>query len=687
MAQNLRDEFKDISLKYSGRVAMQYRKDGEWADVFYNDFRRDVELLSRLLLKEGIKKYDRCAILLDNRSEWPLVFFASISIGAISVPLNPESGEKEIEGILRNSQAQIMFTGNEAFIDKVSSSKYPSLKKIISVDSDEFKNALNSSERISDAEIEISPSDLACILYTSGTTDKPKGVMLSHKNLLSNSDSLRQLNLFSCEDSVLSILPLHHAYPLTITMLLPLLYGGKIIYPGTIRPEALFKTMEELNPTFFVAVPQIFYLFYQNIRERLRHLPWPFSVLFRAAIDYLHKVRNKTGINLTRPLLWGLHRKFGRSLRLFVSGGAKLDEDAQEALYKFGFTILEGYGLTETSPVLTMNPLKGAKIGSAGLPIPGVELKIVDKDESGVGEVIVRGPNVMEGYYRREDLTASVIKDGWFHTGDLGYIDEDGYLFLTGRLKEVVVLSSGLNIYPEEIEEAYAKHVPTEEMCVFEVPAKKGLKESMVLWAIVVPDREFFRRFGEINLRDVIKERIDNVSRTLPPHKRIMGFSITFEKLPRTLLGKIKRFAVKEMYTPEVTAEGRAAHAPKELSKEDLELIEGDAAKKVIGYLKSQTKVENIAPGDLLELDLGIDSLGRVELASGLEKLLNIGVKDENISGAFTVRDLIVGIKALLPEGIETPTMTGMEEIESNVEQWKRILQVLPEKKTLEKID
>jgi len=707
MAQNLRDKFKEASIKYNNQIVIQYKRDDKWVDIFYDEFRNNVESLSSFLLEENIKKDDKIAILLDNRPEWPLIFFATISIGAISIPINPEAIRREIENILKDSKCKILFVNeNSFFLGESASGKYPFIKKIISVDSDEFKNRINPVRRLGsptlhsglsngvkshrplkDIDIKVDIFDPACILYTSGTTDVPKGVVLSHNNLLSNSDSLYRLNLVSQKDSVISVLPLHHAYPLTATMILPLLYGGRIFYPGTMRDEALLKAMQEINPTVFVAVPQIFYLFHQKSTEKLKKIPFPFNFLFNAIVEFLYVLRNKTGINLARFLFRGIHRKFGRSLRLFISGGAKLDEDVERMLFKFGFTILESYGLTETSPALTMNPLKRPKIGSVGLPIPDVELKIKDKGKNGVGEVIARGQNIMKGYYRREDLTAEVIKDGWFHTGDLGYIDKDGYLFLTGRLKEVIVLSSGLNIYPEEIEEVYSKQAPVKEMCVFEMSAKKGLGEALVLWAVLRPDLEFFRKFGEINLRNVIKERFDNVSRTLPPHKRIMGFSITLEKLPRTPLGKIKRFAVKEIYTLKIIEEKEYASKPKELSKKDLEIMELESSKKITSYLKKQTKVKKaITLGDLLELDLGIDSLGRIELASGLEKIFNIKIKNEIIGKAFTVKDLIMGIESLLKE--ETQNLPAYEkEITSGPEYWNRLFQILPKKENLEKID
>jgi len=283
--------------------------------------------------------------------------------------------------------------------------------------------------------------------------------------------------------------------------------------------------------------------------------------------NFLIELQLETGMNPAKHFLRSVHGRFGSKMRLFLSGGAKLDEGVSENLFKYGFTILEGYGLTETAPALTFNPIGKTKFGSAGIPVPDVEIKVIDKNTEGVGEVVARGPNIMKGYYKKEKETLEVIKDGWLHTGDLGYVDDDGYLFLTGRKKEVIVLSSGLNVYPEEIEEAYLREAPVEEMCVFEAPMDKQ-KETMILWAEMVPDLEFFKKYGEVNLQAVIKERVDNVSRTLPAHKRLMGFTITLDKLPRTLLGKIKRCQVKENHMMRVK-DGGGSEGTKEVSERD----------------------------------------------------------------------------------------------------------------------
>jgi long-chain acyl-CoA synthetase len=687
MDSDLARAFKESAAKHSGRTAVQYREDGKWIDLSYEGLKDRVEAFSTFLSEKGVRKGDRVAIILENGPAWPAIFFATLAVGAIAVPISPDAGAKEIENILADSENILADSGCKLVFDKNSDLDAPGRHR-------------------PPAEWTPPPvalSDTACILYTSGTTDRPKGVELSHGNLVSNCGALREVNLIVPEDRIISVLPLHHAYSMTVTMLQPLLYGMTVIYPGSVKGEDISRAMKDLNPTVFVAVPQIFYSFHKKIIEALNRIPFPLNLLLNALSAFLYGVRKKTRVNLARALFFGLHGKFGKSMRLFVSGGAKLDENVQRALFKLGFTILEGYGLTETSPVLTINPLKNPKIGSVGLPVPGVELKIINKDKKGAGEVIARGPNIMKGYYKRDDLSRDVIKEGWFHTGDLGYTDKDGYLFLTGRSKDVIVLSSGLNIYPEEVEEAYLKEVPARGMCIFEVPAKKGMKESRVLWAVVVPDLEFFKKYGEVNLRNVLKERFDNVSKSLAPAKRVMGFSVTLEPLPRTLLGKIKRFEVKNIYTPRIIKEEYEPEA-KELSPEDLKLIESPSGRAITDYLKKQTGVKGaIAPDDSLELDLGIDSLGRIELASGLEKLFNIKIPGDVFGRSFTVRDLILGISPLsasIPgldkSGLPRPaSIPGLDKRGCprqsgdgiNSTYWRTTLSVPPNKQNLQRID
>ncbi|MDD5085462.1 MAG: AMP-binding protein [Candidatus Omnitrophica bacterium] len=685
MTQNLVDRLKEAAASHPEAIAIQYKAGDGWASVTYGELEKEIEAVSAYIIKEGVRKDDKVAILLENRFEWPLIFFAVLFAGGVMIPINPEATFDEAENILKDCGAKILFlSGSSGVFHSSLLAKFHFGRKVISVDSDHFKKALETEKH--GKEIKIEPSDLACILYTSGTTDRPKGVMLTHENFVANCDSIKGSDFTRPGDSGLSVLPLHHAYPLTINMLYPLLYGYRVIYPGGMRPELIMRAAAELKPTVMIGVPQLFSSLHAKINEGLNKIPFSLRVFLDLTLEALYEIRKRTGTNLAPYLLKKLYAKFGGSLRLFISGGAKLDERTEKDLFKYGFTVIEGYGLTETSPLLALNPPRRPKIGSVGPPVPGVELKIVNKDEKGVGEVIARGLNVMKGYYKRDDLTREAIKDGWFYTGDLGYLDEDGYLFLTGRSKDVIVLSSGLNIYPDEIEEVYSKRAPVKQMCVFEVPSARG---DLVLWAVVVPDVKYFRDRGEVNLRGVIKERFDNVSKSLPPHKRLMGFFVTLEELPHTLLGKVKRFLVKEMYTSKIIAQRERDSEPRVLTEEDNRLLESEAGKKVIKYIRKQTGLKRpISPQDSLELDLGIDSLGRIELASVLERMFGAEIKDELIGSTFTVKDLITAVEPLLTGGGAGISEKAEEEITTTApESWKDLLKTLPKKENLARID
>ncbi len=663
MDANLGERFRRSALEEPNRIAIQSKKDGKWTEISYGELNNRIESLGARLIERGVGKGDRVTIILENGPEWPVIFFAVVSIGAIAVPINPEASREAIDNILKDSACKITFRADLA----------------------DIKGSRSAGDRPGcQPGADCKPDETACILYTSGTTDEPKGVMLSHRNLLSNEASLYKLKILTEKDKVVSILPLHHAYSLTTTMLLPLLCGATIVYPGSIRGETVTEAMREVNPTLFMVVPQILYAFHGKITEKFKKIPFPLNVLVKIITAFLCDIRNRTGINLSRYIFCGIHRKFGNRLRMFVTGGAKLESKAAGDLFKFGFTMLEGYGLTEASPVLTFNPLKKSKIGSVGVPIPNVKIDICGKNKDRAGEVLAQGPNIMKGYYKRPDLTAGVIKDGWFHTGDIGYIDKDGYLFLTGRLKDVIVMSSGLNVYPADIEEAYEKAPPIKEMCVFEILHKRGKGETWILWAVVVPDLGYFRKHNEMNLREVVKANIEMISKQLPAYKRVMGFTVTLDELPHTVLGKVKRYLIKDLYLSRIT-EKSDLEAKKELTEDEKEFMEKPVSKKIVSYLKKDTGVSDIKPQDTLELDLGIDSLKRVELAAAFEKIFNVKIKDESVWRAFTVKDLIAAAEARLAEKGKGGPLSE-EEKSFGPDEWGKILCVPPKKENKEKI-
>lgn len=548
----LPDKLKEIINQFPDKIVMQMKKEDGYLEYTYKEFYEIVQSIAHSLLEQGIKKGNRVAIVLENRPEWGMIYFSIMLAGAVAIPLDPQSGQEEIEFFLSDSESKIVFTSSKLIsLFTGLTDSVPSLQKIMALDLERSSEKIISfSETISVASDlkplvsipEVSPQDIASILYTSGTTGKPKGVMLTHKNFYSNFQSIDKLKLFSDKDNILSILPLHHSFPSMVTLIIPLFSQSKITYISSLKSEELLGCMRETGVTILTGVPQLFYMFYKHIVDGIKKVPFLMKLPLLGLIEILWLVRKVTGINLAKLALSKIHRTFGKNLRFFACGGAKLNEEVARFLVKIGFTILEGYGLTETSPVVTFNPLKKQKIGSVGKVIPDVELKIAEPDEYGVGEVVIKGPNVMEGYYKQEEETRKVLKDNWFYSGDLGYLDKQEYLRLTGRKKELIVLSSGKNISPEEVESHYAKSPFIKGLCVLAT----GKREEEKLMAVIVPDLDYYRKVGEVNIYEMIKWDLENLSKQYPPYKRIMGFVVASEDLPQTRLGKLKRFEIKD---------------------------------------------------------------------------------------------------------------------------------------------
>ena len=644
--------------------------------------------ISAFLINEGFKKGDFAALCIENRPEWAIIYLGIMAAGLACVPLDPQLTEQEIENLIRDSAAKIIFVSKAIFETKNIQKIKASLKKIVILDLDIEKDNLIGLEQVKStlsknvAWPEVFSKDVASLIYTSGTTAKPKGVILTHNNFCSNFQSIDKLKLFSDKDTFISILPLHHAYPFMITLITPLFSRARVTYTSSLRSDELLNLMRETRATVLVGVPQLFSMFYTNILEKMKKTPFLLKVPLFWLIEILWQIRRLTGINLSKLVLSKIHRSFGGALRFFACGGAKLNEEAGRYLVKLGFIILEGYGLTETSPVVTFNPLKRQKIGSVGKVIPDVEVKVDNPDAMGMGEVVIKGSSVMKGYYNRADETASVLRDGWFYSGDLGHIDKDGYLYLTGRKKEIIVLSSGKNIYPEEIEAHYTKSPYIKEICVLGV----GLAEEERLAAVVVPDTNFCRKMGVVDFNSTIRWELENLSERLAPYKRIKGYIIIKEDIPRTRLGKIKRYEVKNKYLDElkgINSKGVTEEIP--VTDEDLKLLSSGVGRKVIDVLNKHAKIERqIALSDHIELDLGIDSLGRVEIIVALEQALDIHIPNEAMTNVFIVKELILEIEKLVPgEGVKRePTPQAKSQT-----LWNDILNENPTEDIIKKIN
>ncbi|MCX5678132.1 MAG: AMP-binding protein [Candidatus Omnitrophica bacterium] len=681
--------FAQVSSQYSDRVCLQIKKGPDWDRWTYGQM-EDLSLkIGAFLIKAGFKKGDFAAICLENRPEWGIIYLGIMAAGLTCVPFDTQLTGQEIENLINDCAAKVIFVSNAVFqakkIDKIKTG----LNKIVILDLDIEKENLiglaqvKSTLREGVAWPEVLPEDIASLIYTSGTTGEPKGVMLTHKNFCSNFQSIYKLKLFSDKDNFISILPLHHCFPFIVTLILPLFCRARVTYASSLKTDELLASMKEAGVTVLAGVPQLFYMFYTQATAKMKKMPFLFKVPLSGLIGLLWQIRRLSGINLNKQVLSKIHRPFGKTLRFFISGGAKLNEEAARFLMKIGFTILEGYGLTETSPGVAFNPLRRQKIGSVGKVIPDVEVKIVNPDQAGMGEVMIKGPNVMKGYYKRPDDTASVLKDGWFYSGDLGHIDRDGYLYITGRIKEMIVLSSGKKIFPEEIESHYAKSPYIKEVCVIGI----GEEGAQSLSAVVVPDADYCRKAGEGDIHSKLKWELENLSNSLAPYQRIKGFIIVKENIPRTRLGKIIRYEVKKKYLDELkgikpkTEQGEGAPA----TDEDLKMLSSDVGRKIIEALAKHAKLgRQIALTDHLELDLGIDSLGRVELTMALEQAFNKHIPEEVLAKASTVKELILEIEKLAP-GTEarSEVPAGQAKIQTS---WSEILNKEPVKEIIKKL-
>ncbi len=320
---------------------------------------------------------------------------------------------------------------------------------------------------------ECRPSDTASIIYTSGTTGKPKGVTLTHSNIVGELQSIFGAIYADENDALLCLLPLQHVLASVINVLVPLYIGAQVVFADTLKRSEILQALEEAGITILATVPQFFYLFHDRIQEELSKQPPRMQKLFRTMLRLNRFSMRFLGLNLGKLLFSKVHRSFGASLRLFVSGGSSLDAKVAQDFHDMGFTILQGYGLTETTGACTVTRVVNNVVGSVGPPLPGVEIRIPSPDETGTGEILIRGPMVMEGYYRNPAETAEAIEDGWFHSGDLGRVDAKGNLFVTGRKKEVIVLPNGKNIYPDELETHYLQSPCIQEIAVIGFPAAR----------------------------------------------------------------------------------------------------------------------------------------------------------------------------------------------------------------------
>ena len=660
--RTIQDIFFNVAEVYSQNTLFHFSRDG-WKTIPYKAFADEVSAIASYLITAGLQKGDRVAIVAENRPEWCSAYLSVLTAGGIAVPVDSQLGPGEIQNLLLDSETKIVFhslmTGAavKTAAEKLSEVQ-PSIQ-LIHLDGEEFRFLSKATEPCGFPEC--FPEDIASIIYTSGTTGKPKGVMLTHHNFCSDAEALIDAGIVNHEDNVLSVLPLHHTYAFMCTFLVPLFLGGSITYPASLKGPDLLSAIKERGVSILIGVPQLLNLLRNGIMKKISDLPGPLSFLLLKLHRLSGFLRQQFDINTGRFVFASAHRAFGERFRFFGSGGAKLDPAIMKDLEALGFTLLEGYGLTETSPVLTFNPPSRRKPGSAGKPLPSVSMRILNPSDTGEGEIEVKGPMVMKGYYKNPEATADAIRDGWFRTGDLGRIDRDGYLFITGRSKEVIVLSSGKNIYPEEVEKAYLASPLIKEICILGVESE-GVTES--LHAVIVPDFDYAKQAGISNIQEAVKWEINELSGKLPSYMRVTGYSVTKEPLPRTPLGKLRRFMIKGDIS-------RPAPVREKETAEEERAVKDETVQAIIDALRQFSKDrQKIMPDDNLELDLGLDSLSKIELVASLEKTFSLKLPENFLADIHTVRELT--------EKIRVQTSRGFAAEGAGKTSWKDILAAGP---------
>jgi long-chain acyl-CoA synthetase len=495
--------------------------------------------LKNYLLGLGLKKGDRFSVIGENCPEWAIGYLAIVKAGLVCVPLDPMLSEGEIIHILRESDARgVLGTESHSYKIEAVEPELKNLNWIIPL------NGIKDLDVTEDIPVgQIDPDSLAVLIFTSGTTGTSKAVMLSHNNIISNMKSFEPVITLGEKDAMVSIIPMHHTFEATCGFLYPLYCGAAVYYPPSLKPNDLQATLKSAGVTCVIAVPLLFEKLLRAVGRKVARSPLPTRILFGATSGITARFKF-----LRKPLFAKVRREMGMETLVYaVSGGAALPTKVAKGLELLGIPILQGYGLTETSPVISVNPLGNPKNDSAGPPIPGVEVRIAEPDLGGVGEIAVRGPNVMLGYYKNKAATDEVLKNDWLYTGDLGHIDKDGYLHITGRMKSIIVTQTGKNIYPEEIEEKLIKSQWIEEVLV--VPRIDSDTKKEEICAIIHPNYELLEQhsisegvtLAEQDIQAIYKDEVRKCNADLSAYKKVTRFEIREEEFPKTTTNKIKR--------------------------------------------------------------------------------------------------------------------------------------------------
>lgn len=625
----------------------------------FGEMIKQVRSVAYRLQTENIEHGDRVILIGENHPCWEIAYLATLYRGAVCVPVDPHGEIDTLTNFFENSEAKMAFLSPELKgkfiqIEERLGRKIPAVVWRDEESSNGFQpfEDWTSTEYPKEFETQIPEIDLndnAVLVYTSGTTGKPKGVPLSHGNIVAELEAIDKVIVIDHTEKVLSLLPLFHAYLQIVNLWLATTKGAQVFYLKELSPDELSKAMKVSKMTILASVPRLWYLFHKKIFDTVAAKPKPVLILFKAMLRTNGFLRDNFNINLGKKFFSQVHESFGGELRLAISAGSRFDENVAIDFHRLGFTIIQGYGLSETSGAATATYVDDNRVGSVGKPMYGTEVKIDDPDKDGVGEVLIRGGIVFAGYYKNPEATAEAFTaDGWFKSGDLGKFDKDGHLYIVGRAKDVVVLPSGKNVHPEDLEVHYLKSPLVEEMAIIGIEdTSEGRAGAEKLVAIVVPDFEYLKSAKIANSREAIRYSLDNLGREIPEYQRVREYIIRAEPLPRTATRKIKRFELKkEVETGVISAgEGKSEKAWT-LTEDDKKVIESKIGRAVTAVIEKNAKDASIIhPQMNLEIDLGLDSLSRAEVFAALEQAFATEFEGEEAAEALKVGDVVELVK------------------------------------------
>ncbi|MCK9209341.1 MAG: AMP-binding protein [Ignavibacteriaceae bacterium] len=551
---SLQDMVIKSSQKYHQKLALEDLTNSPISKVSYLQLLENILRFGTALQQLGIKERTHVALIGENRVQWGIAYLTLMSFDYVVVPIDKNLTSNEILNIIHESDAEaIIFSDTYQQLLSEKKDVLKRLKHFIAMDLQKKNDSfLSMFEMISTTQPvnvnqlpKINPDETAEIIFTSGSLGRAKGVMLSQSNLVANLMSMTKMLFIYPEDKFLSVLPIHHTYECTCGFLCPIFSGASVHFARSLKTVS--EDIQKVHATMLLGVPLLFEKMFRAIYKAIEKDKVK-SVIMKPLISITDFAEKAGWKNSKKKIFHELHQKFGGSVRLFIAGGAAPDPKVSKGLREFGFNFVQGYGLTETSPILALNQLDNFKDNAAGLPLPGVQIKINGPDEEGVGEIFAKGPSIMLGYYKNEKITNEAFENGWFKTGDLGCFDEDGFLHISGRKKNVIIANNGKNIFPEEIEDILHRSPYVLESLVF---GEKDEKHDERIAAQIFVNAEAFIDYSEKNnvpiteelIHQKISEVIKQTNEQLSSFKQIKKFYIRQQEFEKTTTQKIKRYA------------------------------------------------------------------------------------------------------------------------------------------------